>query len=177
VGSEDSTHPTKLQTQYNDLVALNESEATMVRFEGDRDFARAPDELWTKLTDARFLAQCIPDVVSVTEAEPDHAALTLRPGFAFVRGTLEVTLRVVEAVAPTSARMVLVSKGIGSSSMVEADLALTPRDGGGTRVHWIAEVKELGGLLKLVPQGLIRGAAQKVVGDVWSAIEAKMGGN
>ena len=32
-----------------------------------------------------------------------------------------------------------------------------------TRVHWKAEVKQLGGLLKAVPAGLIRGAAQKDV--------------
>ena len=37
----------------------------MLRFEGDRDFRQAPAELWAKLTDARFLAQCIPDVETV----------------------------------------------------------------------------------------------------------------
>ena len=147
----------------------------MVRFEGDRDFALPPGPLFAKLTDARFLVTCIPDVEKVTTVEADQAALTLRPGFAFVRGTLEVTLRVVDAAAPTSARVLLLSKGIGSSSNVEAALELTPTETG-TRVHWIAEVKELGGLLKLVPQGLIRGAAQKVVGDVWTAIETKLAG-
>ena len=43
-------------------------------------------------------------------------------------------------------------------------------------MHWIAEVKELGGLLKMVPQGLIRGAAQKVLDDAWTAVEAKLRG-
>jgi carbon monoxide dehydrogenase subunit G len=145
----------------------------MVRFEGDRDFRQAPEELFARLTDARFLAQCIPDVESVTEQEADRAALVLRPGFSFVRGTLEVTLRVVEAVAPTSARLLLTSKGIGTSSEVEATLALAPH-GTGTRVHWTAEVKSLGGLLKMVPSGLVRGAAEKVVGDAWNAVEAKL---
>lgn len=148
----------------------------MIRFEGDRDFALPPGPLFAKLTDARFLVTCIPDVEKVTKLEADQAELTLRPGFAFVRGTLEVTLRVVDVASPTSARVLLLSKGIGSSSNVEAILNLSAHDNG-TRVHWIAEVKELGGLLKLVPQGLIRGAAQKVVSDVWAAIEAKLAAN
>lgn len=145
----------------------------MVRFEGDKDFPQAPAELWAKLTDARFLARCIPDVESVKEVEANRAVLVLRPGFSFVRGTLDVTLLVVDAVAPTSARYVIASKGIGSSADVEATVALAAQESG-TRVHWTAEVKTLGGLLKMVPSGLVRGAAQKVVEDAWSAVEAKL---
>ena len=147
----------------------------MLRFEGDRDFPQPPAELFAKLTDARFLVTCIPDVEGVADQEPDRAVFSVRPGLAFVRGTLEVTLQVVEKTPPTSARMSLVSKGIGSSSTVEATLTLAPHDAG-TRMHWIAEVKELGGLLKMVPQGLIRGAAQKVLDDAWKAVEAKLRG-
>jgi carbon monoxide dehydrogenase subunit G len=145
----------------------------MVRFEGEKDFPQSPAELWTKLTDARFLVQCIPDVESIAEQEANRAVLVLRPGLSFARGTLDVTLRVVDAVAPTGARYVIVSKGIGSSAEVEATVALAPQ-GAGTHVRWTAEVKTLGGLLKMVPSGLIRGAAQKVVNDAWSAVEAKL---
>jgi carbon monoxide dehydrogenase subunit G len=145
----------------------------MLRFEGDRDFPQAQAEVCARLTDPSFLVQCIPDVESVTRLEADRASLVLRPGFAFVRGTLDVTLQVVDAVPPTSARLLLHSKGIGSSANVEAALDLAP-EGNGTRVHWVAEVKELGGLLKMVPGGLIRGAAQKVIGDAWTAVAAKL---
>ena len=147
----------------------------MMRFEGDRDFPLPPADLYTKLTDARFLVTCLPDVEGVSEQEADRAVLTLRPGLSFARGTLEVTLQVVEKTPPTAARMRVSSKGIGSSSTVEASLALAA-NGDGTRVHWIAEVKELGGLLKMVPQGLIRGAAEKVLNNAWAAVEAKVKG-
>jgi carbon monoxide dehydrogenase subunit G len=145
----------------------------MLRFEGDRDFPLPPADLWTRLTDPRFLVQCIPDVEKVTKLGPDHAALVLRPSFAFVRGTLDVTLDLVDKTAPEFARVLIKSKGIGSSSAVEAALALTPQ-GTGTRVHWIAMIQELGGLLKLVPSGLIRGAAQKVLNDAWTAVEKQL---
>ncbi len=144
----------------------------MVHFEGDRDVPQPPAEVWGKLTDPRFLVTCIPDVQTVKEVSADHANLVLRPGLSFMRGTLEVNLKVVDAVAPSSARMKIVGKGIGSSSDVEATLGLTPQ-GTGTRVHWVVEIKELGGLLKMVPAGLIRGAAEKVVNDAWAAVVAR----
>jgi carbon monoxide dehydrogenase subunit G len=146
----------------------------MVQFEGDRDFSQPPAELWAKLTDPRFLVVCIPDVQSVKSVSADHAELVLRPGLAFVRGTLDVTLKVVDAVAPTSARMEISGKGIGSSSNVEATLAVAPAAGSGSRVHWVVQIKELGGLLKMVPAGLIRGSAEKVVGDAWEAVAARL---
>lgn len=145
----------------------------MQRFEGDRDFAQPPPEVFARLTDVSFLVGCIPDVETVKSVDADRAELVLRPGFAFVRGTLEVTLRIVEKAEPTSARVQLLSKGIGSSSEVEATLTAGPHDGG-TRVHWTAEVKSLGGLLKMVPAGLIRGAAEKVINDAWSRIAEKL---
>ena len=49
-------------------------------------------------------------------------------------------------------------------------------EGTGTRVHWKADIQQLGGLLKAAPQGLIRAAAEKVIHDVWTHIERKMTG-
>lgn len=143
----------------------------MLRFEGDRDLAQAPAEVSARLADARFLVTCIPDVESVALAEPLRAECVVRPGFAFVRGSLELTLSVVET-AP-AVRVHLTTRGIGSSSEVEATLQVTGQDTG-SRVHWVAEVKNLGGLLKAVPQGLIRGAAEKVIRDAWDGIALRL---
>src|SRR5260370_12955975 len=145
----------------------------MLHFEGDKDLPLRLPALAAKLGDARFVVQCIPGTESVAMAEADRAVCTLRPGFSFVRGTLEVTLRVVEAVAATSTRLALHSKGIGSSSEAEVLLSYAAQ-GDGTRVHWVADITELGGLLKAVPQGLIRGAAQRVIDDIWGNLAAKL---
>jgi carbon monoxide dehydrogenase subunit G len=145
----------------------------MLRFEGDRDFTRPPSEVWAKLTDPQFIVTCIPDVQTVKAVGPDHAELVLRPGFSFVRGTLDISLKVVDPVAPTSAKIRILGKGIGSSSDVESALTLSPQ-GDGTRVHWTVEIKELGGLLKMVPAGLIRGSAEKVVKDAWDGVTARL---
>jgi carbon monoxide dehydrogenase subunit G len=145
----------------------------MLRFEGDKNFRQTPETVWARLTDPAFLIGCVPDVERVIRAESDEAAFVVRPGLAFVRGHLEVTGKLRDKVAPTAVHYDVHSKGIGSSSVVAVALTLAAADTG-TRVHWSAEIKELGGLLKLVPGGLIRGAAQKVISELWNAIEKKI---
>lgn len=144
-------------------------------FEGDQDFPLGPAELWARLSDARFLVDCVPDAIVQGQPEAARAQCTVRPGFAFVRGSLDVTLQVAEARASDLIRVVAVSKGIGSSSEVEARLAIAPLDTG-SRVHWQVEVQKLGGLLKAVPSGLVRGAAHKVIADIWTQTVQKVAG-
>jgi carbon monoxide dehydrogenase subunit G len=153
----------------------NERGWAVLRFDGDKDFAQPPSQVWDKLTDARFLLECIPGVESVSKAEKQEAAWKLRPGFSFVRGTLDVNLRVVETVPGSEARAEAHSKGIGSTSDVEATFKLTPTEAG-TRLHWTAEITSLGGLLKAVPQGLLKASAQKVITDILAAAEQRLAG-
>jgi carbon monoxide dehydrogenase subunit G len=145
----------------------------MLHFDGDKDFTPPPAEVWAKLRDARFLVQCVPGAEAVSAAERDRAVCTIRPKLAFMRGTLDVTLRVLEAAEPSAVRLGVQSKGVGSTSEVEVSLALAAA-GGGTRAHWTADVKSLGGLLKAVPQGLLRGAAEKVIQDVLAQMAARL---
>jgi carbon monoxide dehydrogenase subunit G len=145
----------------------------MLKFEGDKDFQQPQAVVWRKLSDARFLAQCIPGVESISQAEPARLACTLRPGFAFVRGTLDLSLTVTDAVSESSVRIVALAKGIGSSSEVEATLTLAEQPAG-TRMHWQIEIKNLGGLLKAVPQGLVKAAAQKVIADALTAVDMQL---
>ena len=103
------------------------------------------------------------------------AQCSVRPGFSFARGSLDVTMSVQSRQPTTNIAFLLASKGIGSSADVSAALTLSSVDDK-TKVAWTASVVKLGGLLKAVPSGLIRGAAQKVIDDVWAGIEAKLAG-
>ena len=74
---------------------------------------------------------------------------------------------------PTWQLFFLSSKGIGTSSEVETTLTIVETEIG-SRVRWAADVKRLGGLLKAVPSGLISGAAQKTIEDVWAGIGKRL---
>src|SRR5262249_12985445 len=145
----------------------------MLHFEGDRDFSQSPSDLWPKLADIQFLASCVPDADSVNFPDAERAQIVLRPGLSFVRGTLDLTMKLTDRVENTSAKLLLTTKGIGTTSTVEAAYTLAPTETG-TRLHWTAEVTHLGGLLKAVPQGLLKAAAQKVITDAWKSLEMKL---
>jgi carbon monoxide dehydrogenase subunit G len=145
----------------------------MLHFEGVRDLTVASGTVWQKLSDARFLVGCIPDLESVSESQAERAVCTIRPGLAFIRGSLELTLQIEEAVPESKIRLLAQTKGIGSSSEVQITLMLAS-EGPGTRLEWLAQVASLGGLLKAMPHGLIKAAAQKVIADVWTRVETRL---
>lgn len=145
----------------------------MQAFQGERTFSLDSAQLWAKLRDAAFLASCIPDGTPHEGATHDKAVCTVQPGFSFMRGSLDITIEFVAGDEPTTLQFKLISKGIGSSSEVLSSLTIATHELG-SKVNWNAEVTNLGGLLKMIPGGLIRGAANKVIEDVWTGIAAKL---
>ena len=145
----------------------------MVHFDGDKQFALAPQDLWPKLTDLHFLVQCLPDVAEVRDVQNKSATLVVRPGLAFMRGELQLAMEITDEQPPTSAKLALRTKAIGSNSEVVAQFHLREQSGG-TLVHWVADITQLGGLLKMVPKGLIQGYAQQILTEVMNNAEAKL---
>ncbi len=147
----------------------------MMRFEGDRQLPFAPADAWQKLCDARFLIQCVQGG-QTTGVEPTEGEgqCRVRPNLPFVHGTMVVTVRIVEAAAPTELRVLVLGEGSNASSEVDARLTLADHQGG-TRVHWIAEVRKLGGMLKTAPATQVQAAAQKVINEVWTLLSMRIG--
>ena len=145
----------------------------MLRIGGEEAFDRSPEELWCSLSNPQFLCPCFPGVDRIVRADDRTAAVIVRPGFSFVRGTLEVAFEFTERQPPSDAKIVVLIKGIGSSAELETRMHLMP-SGGGATVTWTAEVRELGGLLKAVSQGLLQAAAQKVANDTWTAVRKRL---
>jgi len=144
-----------------------------LQFAGEKCLPFPLTTIWPRLRDARFVVQAIPDGSPGELVDADKATATVRPSLSFLSGTLDVTVQITDAVEPTSLRWLLTSKGIGASSVVEATVRLAEQDTG-TRINWTAEVKEVTGLLKALPSGLIRGAAQRVIDDVWTGIDKQL---
>ena len=136
----------------------------MQPFEGERIFKLSPEQLWPQLRDAAFLVTCIPEGTPHDGATRDRAVCTVHPGFSFMRGSIDVTIEILGGEEPKTLTYSQKSKGIGSSSEVITSLVLEPHEGG-AKIKWRAEVKSLGGLLKMAPTGLIRGSANKVIED------------
>jgi carbon monoxide dehydrogenase subunit G len=145
----------------------------MMRLDGQQSFSIPVDVFWTKLTDLDFVVSAIPDVVRVKSMSTDRAEIVLRPKLAFIQADLELTIEQKPGDPNRSCEWLLKTKAIGSTSQVRTAMELEPTQRG-TTMHWSATVEELGGLLKMVPSGLIEAAARRVITDVLTGIEDKM---
>ena len=144
----------------------------MIHFEGDKFIPRPLAEVSAKLSDAGYLVNCLPDS-QVTEATPDQAAWSLRPKLSFLTGSLHATMDVTAREEGKSAAFRIATKAMGASSTVTVGMTFAA-NGGDTAVHWVGDVAEVTGLLKMVPKGLLQSTAQKVIEDVWAAVAARL---
>ncbi len=145
----------------------------MIELEGHKTFAVPAATLWAKLSDMRFLVDCIPDVGQIKAVGDQSAELVLRPSLGFVKGELQLSINVSEQVPPSSSTLLLKTKGIGTTSEVLATFTLQDASPA-TDLHWRAAVMQLGGLLKAVPKGLIQAAAQKTINDLLNNLDKKL---
>src|SRR5206468_3786522 len=137
-------------------------EPLMIHFEGDKSFPLPVAEVAAKLSDAGFLVNCLPDV-QVSEATPERAAWKLKPRLSFLTGSLNVEMTTTSREPGKSVAFKVLAKAMGASSTVVTNLNFQEAEGGGTAVHWTGDLEQVTGLLKVVPKGLLQGAAQKVI--------------
>jgi uncharacterized protein len=147
----------------------------MIHFEGVESFPLPVAEVAAKLSDAGFLAHCVPDA-QVTEATPDKAVGKIKPKLSFLTGHLTLSADVIARDPGKSVAFQLVTKTIGASSTVTTKLEFKEAEGSGTAVHWNGDLVAVTGLLKMVPKGLMEGSAKKVIEDVWDALRQKLTG-
>ena len=145
----------------------------MIHFEGDKIIPLPVAEVAAKLSDAGFLANCVPDA-QVSEATPDHAAGKIKPKLSFLTGSLTLDATVTARDPGKSVAYKIDTKTMGASSTVETKLEFKDGEGGGTLIHWTGELVAVTGLLKMVPKGLLEGTAKKVIDDVWTAVAARL---
>jgi carbon monoxide dehydrogenase subunit G len=144
----------------------------MIHFEGVQSFALPVAEVAAKLSDAGFLAHCVPDA-QVSEATADQAVGKVKPKLSFLTGGLTLTAKVTAREVGKSVAYEIVSRVIGASSTVTTKLEFTDANGG-TTVSWSGDLVAVTGLLKVVPRGLMEGSAKKVIDDVWTSVRARL---
>jgi carbon monoxide dehydrogenase subunit G len=145
----------------------------VLTLQGEKRLNQSLAEVWPRLTSLQFLVECLPDLHAIKSIHDMRAEAVLRPGFSFARSEMQLQIDKVEVSPPTSAQFTFATKGIGSSSLVDARFRLVDGDSG-CAVHWSADVRQLGGLLKAVPAGLIQAGAERVINDLLGKIEQRL---
>src|SRR5213075_2694469 len=97
----------------------------------------------------------------------------VRPRFSFLTGSLELSFAIVESVPIEKLIVRSRGKGIGAAIVVDIEIHLATT-ANGTDLQWTGTIVSREGLLKPVGTGLIQGAAERIIQNLWQKFRAAL---
>lgn len=141
---------------------------------GEELFKAARSKVFAALTDLDALKQSIPDLQSAEIIDPRTLKCVVRPGFAFIRGTMKLSIHLVKVLPDEEIVMKVNAAGIGLTMEIETNLRLEAIESLKTRLVWRTQVVNRTGLISLVGASLIQGAAEKTIRDGWTKLRERL---
>jgi len=132
-----------------------------IKFGGDFEVPRAPEEVYDFLTDPSKFAPLLPDFQEMAVQDERHFEVKVNVGISYIKGTAEMKMELAEASRPQRARYKGQGKVAGGNVSLTAGFDLVPA-GGGTRVAWQGEAQIYGRLMS-VAGGLLEPLGRKNV--------------
>jgi carbon monoxide dehydrogenase subunit G len=146
----------------------------MVQFSGSVPINAPRDKVWAFVVDPRQVGSCGPGVESIEQVDDTHYKAKAKVGVGFISARFVADVEMVEQVAPE--RAVIKARGQAPGSAVDASATMTLRDGeadGQTVMDWVADVT-IAGTIASVGARLIEGTANKMIGQTFDCIRAKL---
>jgi carbon monoxide dehydrogenase subunit G len=143
-----------------------------IKFDGEFETERTPEEVYDFLTDPEKFAPLLPDFQSMTRQDATHFTVKVNVGISYIRGAADMKMELTRADRPTRAQY----KGQGSVS--GGNVALTAgfdllAAGAGTKVAWQGEAQIFGGLASMAG-GLLEPLGKKNVQKLIDGLRAAL---
>ena len=132
-----------------------------IKFGGDFQVPRAPEEVYDFLTDPNKFAPLLPDFQEMAVQDERHFEVKVSVGISYIKGTAEMKMELAEASRPQRARYKGQGKVAGGNISLTAGFDLVAA-GGGTKVAWQGEAQIFGRLMS-VAGGLLEPLGRKNV--------------
>ena len=143
-----------------------------MKFEGTVEIRAPRDRVWAFLMDANQVGSCGPGVESIEVVDETHFKARARVGIGFISARFNVDMEIAERDEPS--RAVIKARGQAPGSVVDATATMALSDGAaGTTMDWSADVN-IGGTIASVGARLIEGTANKMIGQTFDCIKAKL---
>ena len=130
-------------------------------------------DLWSRLTDMKFMAGVIPDVDRIEHIEAEQFTCRVRPRFAFFSGKVSLTFQITGRAPPDHLEITVLGKGIGGTVSVDIDIRLEAK-GDESVIDWSGHVVRKEGLFRPIGDSLISGAAAHIVETLWAGFRVAM---
>jgi carbon monoxide dehydrogenase subunit G len=137
---------------------------------------RAPRAaVWAFVTDPNQVGSCGPGVESIEIIDATHFRARAKVGVGFITSKFAVDLEMAEQVAPDKAVIKARGQAPGSAVDGSGQMLLSGPPEGPTVMDWSASV-QISGTLATVGARLIEGTANKLIGQSFDCIRAKLEG-
>jgi carbon monoxide dehydrogenase subunit G len=143
-----------------------------IKFAGEFEVKRSPDEVFDFLSDPSRFAALLPDFQGLSIQDPTHFTVKVNVGISYIKGTAEVKMELAEADRPKRAQY------RGKGSMAGGNVALTAGFDlslvdGGAKVAWQGEAQIFGRLTSMAG-GLLEPLGKKQVQKLIDGLQAAL---
>ena len=143
-----------------------------IKFNGEFEVKRPPEEVYDFLTDPKKFGPLLPDFQGMTVQDATHFTVKVNVGISYIKGVAEVKMELVQAERPKRAQYKGQGSVAGGNVSFIAGFDLSPVDGG-TKVVWQGEAQIFGRLMS-VAGGLLEPLGKKNVQKLIDGLQAAL---
>jgi uncharacterized protein len=143
-----------------------------VKVSGDKSFEAPRPVVWEVLNDPSRMAKLMPGIESFEVADERHWSARVKVPLGLGAMPLSFAFEKLEERAPEYARLSAKGKGVGAIVSMDTQFTLSEA-GGGTAMHWEADVS-IAGPVGSMGQRVLQPIVNQQVGNVLTALEAQV---
>src|SRR5580700_10302962 len=144
-----------------------------IKFAGEFEVKRTPEEVYDFLSNPERFAALLPDFQGLSIQDATHFTVKVNAGISYIKGTAEVKMELAEAERAKRALYKGQGSMAGGNVSLMASFDLSPVDGGnGTKVKWQGEA-QIFGRLASVAGGLLEPLGKKQVQKLIDGLQAE----
>ncbi len=144
-----------------------------MQFQGTVQIEAPRERVWTFLMDPEQVGGCGPGVESIEVIDGDHFKAKAKVGVGFISARFVVEMTVAERSEPDLAVLKAHGQAPGSAVDATASMRLAGPPEGPTTMDWSADVT-ISGTLASVGARMIEGTANKMIGQTFDCVRAKL---
>jgi carbon monoxide dehydrogenase subunit G len=144
-----------------------------MRFEGSVPIRASRERVWAFVIDPQQVGPCGPGVESIDVVDGTHFKATAKVGIGFINARFVINMEFAEQQPPDRAVIKAHGQAPGSAVDASAEMRLSDGPDGTTVMDWGADVN-IAGTLASVGARLIEGTANKMIGQTFDCMRAKL---
>jgi Uncharacterized conserved protein len=144
-----------------------------MQFSGTIEIKADREKVWAFVIDPQQVGQCGPGVEKIEVVDATHFKATAKVGIGFISARFVVNMEFAELQPPDRALIKAHGQAPGSAVDATAEMRLSDGPDGTTVMGWNADVN-IAGTLASVGARLIEGTANKMIGQTFDCMRAKL---